>query len=355
MNRRYFLKSALLGSAVLSSQSGLLFADNFADHETTAEPPEFRIHRDGTFDIRIKDTGFYHCYPGLERRRVSPLRVTVLSDGPVQRIVYDMAEGQIVLELHTRGTDRFFKQGMGFAGPSGIFDLPIPKSRIEQARLKSDVWSYDSYLVSGVLSPDDHTLILAAMDQDNFLHKSVFYNKQSRFGLIDRHLNENRICFDTGFYLEGVTPVQDERVLPNLVFRSGKPAYTVFRGMARRLEHHHIRLNQSPKYYYCSWYEFEKEFSREKLDELLRGLKNMQNVPLQAVQIDDGYCHYGDWLGSNEKWPQGMQSAFQAIRQAGYAAGIWVAPFMVSSRSRLYEYVSGKPGGSVFEQCTLAE
>jgi hypothetical protein len=59
--------------------------------------------------------------------------------------------------------------------------------------------------------------------------------------------------------------------------------------------------------------------------------------PLQTIQIDDGYCSSpGDWLLPNALWPGGLQDAFGRIKEAGLSAGVWVAPFMVGSRSQLF-------------------
>jgi hypothetical protein len=61
------------------------------------------------------------------------------------------------------------------------------------------------------------------------------------------------------------------------------------------------------------------------------------HTPIQTIQIDDGYCASpGDWLVPNALWPGGLQDAFERIRQAGFHAGVWVAPFAVGSRSQLF-------------------
>ena len=57
----------------------------------------------------------------------------------------------------------------------------------------------------------------------------------------------------------------------------------------------------------------------------------------QTIQIDAGYCPAnGDWLDAGWRWPSGMEAAFRKIAAAGYQPGIWIGPFMVGSRSRLF-------------------
>jgi hypothetical protein len=97
------------------------------------------------------------------------------------------------------GADRFFKQGFGFAGPSGLYHFPEPKKKMEQAILKENVWSYNSYLTTAFVDEHHNTLVLAAFEHHQYLHRSRIFNKQSRFGLIDKHMDSNLVCFETGF------------------------------------------------------------------------------------------------------------------------------------------------------------
>jgi len=90
---------------------------------------------------------------------------------------------------------------------------------------------------------------------------------------------------------------------------------------------------------WCSWYHFFHEVSE---DALLRNLDALaaarSEIPIDLVQLDDGYQRaVGDWLETNEKFPRGLGPVAQAIRAAGFRAGLWTAPFCVVPESRLYE------------------
>jgi len=54
------------------------------------------------------------------------------------------------------------------------------------------------------------------------------------------------------------------------------------------------------------------------------------------VEIDAGYCVWGDWLEINESFPLGMKSVVKEVRKAGLKAGLWFAPYVASSKSRVY-------------------
>ncbi|MBW2230316.1 MAG: alpha-galactosidase [Deltaproteobacteria bacterium] len=88
---------------------------------------------------------------------------------------------------------------------------------------------------------------------------------------------------------------------------------------------------------WCSWYHFFRDVNE---DDLLRNLDAMvsdrSGIPISLIQLDDGYQRtIGDWLHTNEKFPRGLAPIAQAIREAGFEAGIWTAPFAASAESRV--------------------
>ena len=61
-------------------------------------------------------------------------------------------------------------------------------------------------------------------------------------------------------------------------------------------------------------------------------------VPFQGVLIDAGFAPAGDWLNADERiYKGGLKNAFASIASAGFAPGIWISPFMVSSLSQVYK------------------
>ncbi len=60
--------------------------------------------------------------------------------------------------------------------------------------------------------------------------------------------------------------------------------------------------------------------------------------PLQTLRVDDGYqSAVGDWLRTAESFPSGLAAVGSAIAGAGLTPGLWLAPFLVASRSVLAE------------------
>ena len=88
---------------------------------------------------------------------------------------------------------------------------------------------------------------------------------------------------------------------------------------------------------WCSWYQFYQNLSEQKIaDNLHAILQQKQYLPLDLVQIDDGFEHQvGDWFDFRPDFPDGVKPLAQKISQAGLTPGLWLAPFIVHPRSKL--------------------
>ena len=89
---------------------------------------------------------------------------------------------------------------------------------------------------------------------------------------------------------------------------------------------------------WCSWYYYfwgiSEELVLRQLDFLAR---HRQDIPLEYIQIDDGYATgIGDWTACNERFPHGMAWLADRIREAGFKPALWLAPFMVGEKSALF-------------------
>ena len=104
---------------------------------------------------------------------------------------------------------------------------------------------------------------------------------------------------------------------------------------------------------WCSWYYYWREVSEGGvLANLEEMVKRRDQLPLEYVQIDDGWqAEIGDWLTVNEKFPRGLGSLVDKLHASGFKAGLWLAPFLMGEKSRLWqehpewavEYRPGKP------------
>lgn len=86
---------------------------------------------------------------------------------------------------------------------------------------------------------------------------------------------------------------------------------------------------------WCSWYAFGENINEQKIFKQAQWFcKNRKLVPIEYVQIDDGWTLYGDWQKEDKnKFPHGFKWLTSEIKKMGLKAGIWMAPFLVDLKS----------------------
>jgi hypothetical protein len=91
---------------------------------------------------------------------------------------------------------------------------------------------------------------------------------------------------------------------------------------------------------WCSWYNLYAYISEENILEHLHAAQETalrDNLPMRVFQMDDGFTpEMGDWLDLKPQFPRGMKPLLDDIRAAGFIPGLWIAPFLVGCRSKLY-------------------
>jgi alpha-galactosidase len=104
---------------------------------------------------------------------------------------------------------------------------------------------------------------------------------------------------------------------------------------------------------WCSWYSLYAAIDEATILEHLdaaRTFRDTRQVALDVFQIDDGFTpEMGDWLEVKPQFPRGMAPLVADIAAAGFRPGLWIAPFMVGNRSRLFAH---HPEWVVQDRCT---
>lgn len=92
------------------------------------------------------------------------------------------------------------------------------------------------------------------------------------------------------------------------------------------------------KYYgWTSWYHYYTNISEAIVTENLEAY-DTNELPIDYFQVDDGYQRaVGDWLESNDSFPNGMKVVAEKIHSKGFKAGIWLAPLICEKKSLLYK------------------
>lgn len=79
-----------------------------------------------------------------------------------------------------------------------------------------------------------------------------------------------------------------------------------------------------------SWYDLHAHITEQSIaDSVDSFVRFKDRLPLQVIQIDDGYQkHPGDW-SCNDRFPHGLSPLVERVRAAGAEPGIWLAPLAV--------------------------
>jgi len=85
-----------------------------------------------------------------------------------------------------------------------------------------------------------------------------------------------------------------------------------------------------------SWDYYAEQFGEKEILENFNFLKE-QKINCNLIQIDDGYCMWGDWLAVNkDTFPDGIKGVSEKIQADNYTPGIWMAPFLGDKNSALF-------------------
>jgi hypothetical protein len=92
---------------------------------------------------------------------------------------------------------------------------------------------------------------------------------------------------------------------------------------------------------WCSWYNLYANLDPPVLHEHMEAaarFRDDQDVAFDIFQIDDGFTpEMGDWLEFRPQFVDGIEPILTAARDKGFTPGLWIAPFMVGNRSRLFD------------------
>ena len=97
------------------------------------------------------------------------------------------------------------------------------------------------------------------------------------------------------------------------------------------------RVSETAPVGWCTWYHFYHKVTPDDVRRNVQALRKARDtLPVHVVQIDDGYqAAVGDWLEQSAAFRGQMETLAREIREAGFRPGLWLAPFIVSPKSRL--------------------
>ncbi|KAI8144171.1 glycoside hydrolase superfamily [Fennellomyces sp. T-0311] len=209
---------------------------------------------------------------------------------------------------------------------------------------------YDFFQYSGapgVIHSNSYTYFRDT--QDTTFVGSV--SEESGYTYFKADFNSNR--FSIYKDIEGKTLSSDESItLRFMVTRV--PETDTMDTLWQRYAEYYGTASTNPRHLtgWTSWYNYYERVTEADVTKSLQGFVD-QKYPIDVFQIDDGYqTAVGDWLSvATDKFPSGMQSLANQIKQAGYIPGLWLAPYAVGFTSKIVkehpDWLIKNPDGSL--------
>jgi hypothetical protein len=258
--------------------------------------------------------------------------------------------GEFVIEARNSGEPGWLRYGLeGFSELAALDSFGLHFHVIENVRafLRQGYQSWDGsyyvdagsfseggqavtgYAMTQLLPRDgDGKLILGFDRHDRFQHSFTFQDRTLAL-TVETHWDRK----------EGAARCSSERLL----FFTHVKAEEGLRAWARQVAAASPtppRLPGSRLTGWCSWYNLYASITEENLREHLESTARaceQEGLPMRIFQVDDGFTpEMGDWLAVKPEFPSGMKALLEEIRAAGFTPGLWIAPFMVGNRSRMY-------------------
>jgi len=115
------------------------------------------------------------------------------------------------------------------------------------------------------------------------------------------------------------------------------PLAPYLEAVARENNYQSSIVNHPSSIGWCSWYQFFQDISEDKIRTNLHSATEIKtSIPFDLFQIDDGFeAQIGDWFDFSPGFPKGVAPLAREIQESGFTPGLWLAPFIVHSKSRL--------------------
>ncbi|GEM46167.1 glycoside hydrolase family 36 protein [Deinococcus cellulosilyticus] len=93
----------------------------------------------------------------------------------------------------------------------------------------------------------------------------------------------------------------------------------------------------NPVRVWCSWYSYYRNITERDFIENARIAREL-DLPFDYFQLDDGYQNdLGDWLEKRPTFQGDVAGIPAQMERLGFKAGLWMAPFIASPTSQLFQ------------------
>jgi alpha-galactosidase len=281
---------------------------------------EITFHRDSAniFELRLKNIGLI------------PLEVTAVE------LIFNRAP----FFREKADAYSFYKEGLtvvGVAGSRGKDDCDFELDPNFLRFTVSDPSTY-SWKRKGVFCAEQIGLLQDMRTGECLLAGFVTAEKYLCKIMMDMKKTQLSAIIDTE---QTILPPDSEITLEKLMIASGDDLESLLNSYAQETASH-MKARKYPTIPtgWCSYYYYYGQETESDILENARFLsQHRDSMPVEYIQIDDGWQKArGNWLESHpDKFPHGMEWLATGIKKLGFKPGIWVAPFLVSENTEVYQ------------------
>ncbi len=322
----------------------LFFALIFMQNSLTAQSIKAIVRPDGTFDIVGTTIKITNCYPALENQSLKPISVKIAEKGNVKTIYYQLRQGSVELQFgnegkslavnikviglpaipemisvlrdgEVTGAGKIYRTSSQIMGNGGIKEWP--KDKMDYSSCSG---------ITGLIADSGASMVISTRNYKKFISYTNILPTEKNGGkkLVEACISTEKIStanIPTFYFTENISAFE---AMKNEAAEAGKVMG--------------VKNDKPQSYHWCSWYYAYYHLTDKMLSEYLQGFKKMNPpVDIQTIQIDAGYHpHAGDWLEPSHRFPNGLQASVKEIVEHGYKAGIWIGPYMVGNKSKVY-------------------
>jgi len=323
------------------------------------------IVEDGTITINLGPFTLSDGYPTVNDARINAIDVEHLAPtSDIIQITYKTADFSLRLEaqqmedntLEIRMAIQNFTLGTTWSNFGLRFDSVTGANRAMRQGFYS--WDGTEFFNLGDtlqkldivdahigFSPQHSHSVTALLDNTNTAVIGVTETKQMPQTFLFTTNDTNDITLDIGFHWENAsTSDLTQLVADPLRLLIDTDTETALRHWAEIFADKMggARIAGQPMRGWCSWYYYYYFATEQDIEENLNAAihaRDEEGIPLDVFMIDaNHFADLGDWLEPNlHYYPNGQPRLIQMIKEAGFIPGLWIAPFWVSNRSKLYQ------------------
>jgi len=243
------------------------------------------------------------------------------------------------------GIQRIMRQGFYSWDGTEFYDVHELPPKLDPVDTHIGFTPRHSHTVTALLD-DSYTAVIGATETRRMLQTFLFTPRDN-----------GRVSLDIDFHWEEASTASlDTLQADPLCVLVDKDTEAALRRWARIFagEMGGGRVPDSPTRGWCSWYYLYYYATERDIEDNLAGAmqaRDEKGIPLDIILIDaNHFAQFGDWLMPNPYYyPNGQQRLIRMIQDAGFVPGLWIAPFWVANRSKLFrehpDWVVQSPDG----------